>query len=356
MAEFRRLGAEVVFGEFGRLCASGRRRRADECQLPEDEQAFVERCLRLRELQWVASTASALTHAVVASVNARELYKYLQLTVVNHWELLVWMDPANFAGVICEDPTVDFDATVKPAIDMQWNLGTFLSPAIQSDFTAAVGSFVLGMLQCRGEAYANGRTPLRIIQSATQTQADPAHKQQSELVANFVKSKLQRQMLKVIQDIDSRHRDAQPHEDLRREWEFPVLPGALNAMSNPILEFIKSICAVFALVKEAQNEVGIMRRHMLELIGVKECVAGVELSLIRVIGSLKSQSSRIQLCRSASASSAISARPFVRSTSLAIPIYWPELVNRELKLPPRSAAGHVLAAVILTIDLLSKRL
>ena len=41
-------------------------------------------------------------------------------------------------------------------------------------------------------------------------------------------------------------------------------------MSNPILEFVKFACAVFALSKEYQIEVGLMKRSLLELVGVRE--------------------------------------------------------------------------------------
>ena len=211
--------------------------------------------------------------AVISSVNARELYKYLQLTIRHHWEVLLWMDAANFAGVICRDPSVETDSSaLADQIDMQWNLGTFLPPAVQADFRTVVAAFVAGMLGAQTAAYDTGRTPLRVLQSATQTQADPAHKHEADLAAAFVRGKLQRQLLKTIQDIDGRHRDEAPDEELRRQWAFPTLPGALFVMTNPVLEFIKSTCAIFALAKDVQNEVGVMRRHLLELIGVKECV------------------------------------------------------------------------------------
>lgn len=59
-------------------------------------------------------------------------------------------------------------------------------------------------------------------------------------------------------------------EEALAQWEFPVLPGSHLLLTNPGLEFVKFICAIFALSKEFQIEVGLLKRNLLDLVGVRE--------------------------------------------------------------------------------------
>jgi DNA polymerase epsilon subunit 1 len=59
-------------------------------------------------------------------------------------------------------------------------------------------------------------------------------------------------------------------EELAGEWQFPTQPGSHLHLTNPPLEFVKFACAAFALAREYQIEVGLMKRNLLDLVGVKE--------------------------------------------------------------------------------------
>lgn len=59
-------------------------------------------------------------------------------------------------------------------------------------------------------------------------------------------------------------------EQTLANWEFPILPGSHLHLTNPELELVKFVCAIFALSKEHQIEVGLLRRSVLDLIGVRE--------------------------------------------------------------------------------------
>lgn len=176
------------------------------------------------------------------------------------------MDTANFAGVICHHPEeIDLpDAEVE--IEMQWNVATFLPPAVQEDFAVVVGRFVHGMHMAKQQSSDSIRTPLRILQNGSGTAADPNKADELELARTFVSQTLTRQLLKVVTSLRDRYADKSQRED----FIFPLLPGSHLKMKNPILEFIKTTCAILSLAKDVSAEGIVLKRNLLELIGVRE--------------------------------------------------------------------------------------
>ncbi|KAF8531014.1 hypothetical protein JB92DRAFT_3092572 [Gautieria morchelliformis] len=66
------------------------------------------------------------------------------------------------------------------------------------------------------------------------------------------------------------YKDAMMQDNPEADFTFPILPGSHLNMSNPCLEFVKTARATFALVKEFSIEVGILKRNLLDLVGVRE--------------------------------------------------------------------------------------
>jgi DNA polymerase epsilon subunit 1 len=57
--------------------------------------------------------------------------------------------------------------------------------------------------------------------------------------------------------------------EAERALSFPVLPGSHLTLTDPAVELTKFACAVFALARSFENEVGLLTRNALELVGVK---------------------------------------------------------------------------------------
>ncbi|KAK7026721.1 DNA polymerase epsilon catalytic subunit [Paramarasmius palmivorus] len=98
------------------------------------------------------------------------------------------------------------------------------------------------------------RVPLRALENGTSapdaTQKDPAQKNEIEPIQEFISRKLMRKTFKIIGVIQERYREAHTlSPEAMEEWEFPVLPGSYLHLSNPPLEFVKFVCAVFELPK-----------------------------------------------------------------------------------------------------------
>ncbi|KAM0786880.1 hypothetical protein ACM66B_002305 [Microbotryomycetes sp. NB124-2] len=240
LAEFRRLGSDIVHADFGRI--------------------FL--------LTSKPSSVSAYAYAnyVVSSVTSRELFRYIQLDIVRFWDQLVWLDSANFAGVICHEPHVLEQEENEIEVEASFNVATFLPPAFEDDFRITIGHFVHGMLQAKRQSSDSIRTPLRVLQNGSGTAADPVKVDEVELARSFISHKLTRHMLKVVTRLKARYSDK--HE--RDLFVFPALPGSHLKLKNPLLEFIKTTCAIFSLAKDVLPEVLVLKRNLLDLIGVRE--------------------------------------------------------------------------------------
>ena len=73
LAEFQRLGATVIYADFGRIVLGTKKRR-----IPD---------------------ALSYMSFVCASLRQKELFRSLELNVQHCWQLLVWLDPANYGGI-----------------------------------------------------------------------------------------------------------------------------------------------------------------------------------------------------------------------------------------------------------------
>lgn len=240
LAEFRRLGSEIVHADFGRIF--------------------------LLTSKPSSSSAYAYANYVVSSVTSRELFRYIQLDIVRFWDQLVWMDTANHTGVICPRPDLLDPPDAELEVEMNFNISSFLPPATQDSFTTVVGYFVHGMHMIKRKANAAIRTPLRAVQIGSGTVADPVKVDEVEAARQFVTQTLTRKMLKIVTELKERYADK--HE--RDAFLFPELPGSVYKPTKPLLEFIKSTCAVFSLAKDVLPEVLVLKRNLLDMISVRE--------------------------------------------------------------------------------------
>ncbi len=292
LAEFKRLGASIVYASFNRLF--------------------------LLTSKPTAANAMAYSRYLLSAVTSRELFKHVQLDIIHYWEYLLWMDTANFGGVIADAESMlapsDEDGdrqgeAVAPTfnVEMNWNIQTFLPLAVQEKFSVAVGSFIYSLYEHKRRAALAGeheRTPLRAVLEPN-TPANPATPHgdadqgkdatsgptlasASRFATDLVNHTMTRKLLKQLSELKSSMQSSSDEinaavardedEDYidmlttehRRMWSFPSLPGTWLALSNPLLEFIKTTTAVLALAKDNAIEVQILKRNLLDLINVRE--------------------------------------------------------------------------------------
>ncbi|KAH8103388.1 hypothetical protein BXZ70DRAFT_925423 [Cristinia sonorae] len=254
LAEFKRLGSQVVYADLSRI---------------------------LLVTSKPPGTAYAYATYITTAVTSHELFQHVYLHTDRFYDFLLFMDQANMGGVICEnmeapqDPdAMDVEAPVgsQIALEMTWNIETFLPPAIQADFRSVIRFFLVEYFKLKQKFNGIARVPLRALENGMPdaTQMDEVKEKEMLSSQEFIARKLTRKVLRVVGSIMERHRDAMMDEQELAKWEFPLLPGSHLNMTNAALEFVKFVCAVFVLSKEHQIEVGLLKRNLLELVGVRE--------------------------------------------------------------------------------------
>lgn len=232
IAEFKRLGADVIHADFNRIIINTQKR----------------------------SIVDAISYVdyIVQNIRNKELFHSVHLSYTQCWEFLLWMDPANFSGVrgrlpkdmnpgggdneepaernttIRNNDDEDDDnadevvvvadgeggaAEEEIALDMNWNIGEQISEQAhcREHFENVVQAFM--------EALAERCLPEKAI----------------ELISYRAFDAVQRM-----------HRDN------------------ATGKSSPALDFVNAVCKILAINRNIDEEVQSLRRNMLRLIGVGE--------------------------------------------------------------------------------------
>lgn len=309
LGEFKRLGAHIVYASFTRLF--------------------------LLTSKPTAGSAAAYGRYLVSAVTSRDLFKHVNMDIIHFWEYLLWMDQANFGGVICANPLAEEQEVAKSAtandheVQMQWNIATFLPPALQPKFATAVGELIDKLFKAKRTTMVD-RTPLaaaaiRQINHDGSEGSEGAKEyidresEHTKMAKSLLNHSLTRKLLQMVSIIQAEQHKYRPRiaddDDFHvadeveiARWSFPNLPGRLYEARSPALEFVKTTMAVFGLAKDLSIEVGVLRRNLLDLLGIGEFSLEAEwrnpcempsLRLGLVICSFCNEERTMDLCRDA---------------------------------------------------------
>lgn len=243
-AEFRRLGSTVIYADFGQI---------------------------LLLTSKAPGNAAAYATYITAAVMSNELFKHIQLHTDRYYDFLLYLDSANQGGIVCLDPRAK-EPSNTPCMTNTWNIQAFLPPAIQPHFHQEVSRFIVDLYRIRTKHSATSKTPMRVL-DATYTsgvQPDEHFQQEQEEIRTYISHRLTRRLLSVVNKIVQRHRNVMMEDLPEEDYEFPLLPGSYLNFTNPALEFVKSLCEVFGLARDYSIEIGLMRRSLLDIVGVRE--------------------------------------------------------------------------------------
>ncbi|CAB1321597.1 unnamed protein product [Coregonus sp. 'balchen'] len=276
VAEFKRLGSTVVYGNFNRILLCTKKRRID------DAIGYVE--------------------YITNSIHSREIFHSLSISFSRCWEFLMWMDLANYGGVKGklpssvlygengtaqkkgkedveeegsedeeeaeggeeeeEDGAGDVDE-VEELIESSWNIMQYLpqTASCQKYFLMIISAYIAAVYHSMREELrrnAPGATPIK-RRGGSQTSQQAAGDSSAlpgmiSFSQEYVSSELTQNFFTITQKIQKKvtgtRSVTQPSE------MFPVLPGSHLPLSNPALEFIKYVCQ--------------LKRDLLRLIDVGE--------------------------------------------------------------------------------------
>ncbi|XP_036454918.1 DNA polymerase epsilon catalytic subunit A [Colossoma macropomum] len=288
VAEFKRLGSSVVYGNFNRIILSTKKRRID------DAIAYVE--------------------YITNSIHSREIFHSLSITFSRCWEFLLWMDPANYGGVKGklpssimygengmekrkgkkegededsddedeeadeqEDEEQDGDEEVEDLIESNWNIMQYLpqTASCQKYFLMIISAYIAAVYHSMKEELrrnAPGATPIK-RRGGSQITQQPAGDVSAlpgmiTFSQEYVSSELTQNFFTITQKIQKKVSGTRS-VTLPSEM-FPVLPGSHLPLNNPSLEFIKYVCQVLSLDSNIVNQVNKLKRDLLRLVDVGE--------------------------------------------------------------------------------------
>ncbi|KAJ1654851.1 DNA polymerase epsilon catalytic subunit [Dispira simplex] len=282
LAEMRRLGAQIVFANFQKIIVA--------------------------TTKTSRSSAAAYTQYLLKTLTQMPLFDQLDLQPVEVWDRLLWMDSANFGGVLSVPggPSSDdlhniTNIPTEPSqkIEMSWNIREYLPPAIQDTFelflteflyelhnyhrnegSAREGNVTINSAPDPSEDNVDDNAYLTVNDvSDRPPKEDPCH------ARKLIIQQFMRKMLRLLPDIQHRCATVLSSElgdiDLDEDGQssvalpstatqFPILPGSYLNLTNPALEFVKNICAVLDLIDGVQHQVRVFKRNILGLLDVRE--------------------------------------------------------------------------------------
>ncbi|KAJ0173535.1 hypothetical protein K1T71_010684 [Dendrolimus kikuchii] len=224
VAEFKRLGSVIVFADFNKILLCTKKNSV------MDGVGYVE--------------------FVVQSIRNKELFHGIDIRYKQCWSYLLWLDEANHAGIQGKLPEglTEVGSSQLPAaseengeedtsITMQWNLANFLPGAVREQFASAVAGFL-------SAAYA-----------------------EPERLPSLIRGEISQKLFQVTEKINSRTpslraSDIGPQPGLK--------PDAFSDDMTPALLYVNAVCKVLSLDAGLDDEVTLLRRNLLRLIGVGE--------------------------------------------------------------------------------------
>ncbi|KAF9884058.1 DNA polymerase epsilon catalytic subunit [Aspergillus nanangensis] len=241
MAEFRRVGSNVVFASSTRLL--------------------------LQTTKAEVGNAYAYSQYVLKSLRANPSFHFIDLEIKEYWDYLVWYDEYNYGGKGCREVVGSEEQELETV--MHWQLGRFLPKPLQTIFNDWVVEYIELMHNLKHPESNDSSTP-RMTQIPIGRPAD----EDSEEISAALSEKFLKPLKKQVSGLIRRQREEMLHPELASDYAFPVLPGVLsdpnNDKRNPVLELVKLLMQVFSLSKTTTIETRLLRRELLAMFEVRE--------------------------------------------------------------------------------------
>jgi DNA polymerase epsilon subunit 1 len=229
----------------------------------------------------IATSKTAIPNAVsyvtylLQMIKKKELFTHIDLKPTQVWEHLIWMDSFNYGGILCDNP----DEAMNPAlrelgdedsnssVDFRWNMAEYLPPACKDQFVRLTAEYIYEIHHFRR------RNKALVVNKENDGPTTDIDNKKSKDLATFTKKLIgttaKRRLLTIVRQLQ---RQEVPEDEgiSENSFEFPVLPGSHLNMKNPALEFIKLVSKFFSLDPIIARESRLLRRDLLNLIGIRE--------------------------------------------------------------------------------------
>ncbi|KAK8101026.1 DNA polymerase epsilon subunit 1 [Apiospora kogelbergensis] len=261
MADFRRVGSQVVFANSNRLL--------------------------LQTSKSEVGNAYAYSQYILKSIKSKPLFHFIDLEVKEYWDYLVWYDEFNYGGKACQE--VIEAETQQLEVIMNWQMKMFLPIRLQDIFQNWVVEFIEIMHALKRPGALNGGDP---NSTPRLTQLPIKDGEESERDAIILTKQFEKPLKKEIKGLLATQARELLHPELASDWSFPVLPGTQDNLSrfsnedssaaskskktkrftnkNAVLELVKSLMQVLSLDKNITTEARLLRKELLAFFDVRE--------------------------------------------------------------------------------------
>ncbi|XP_066147109.1 DNA polymerase epsilon catalytic subunit 1 [Euwallacea fornicatus] len=229
VAEFKRLGCIIVYANFNKIVVCTKK-------------------------NYVADGLASVEF-VVNSIRNKELFHSVEISYKRCWEYLVWLDPANYAGVVGKPPeqedTEEEEITEEeePILDCHWNLIEQLPERAdcRRSFEAVVAGYIYAI-------YTKLRQNKTVKMPAVLSQPSfglAVHDEVIEYAKELLSGEISQNLFKMTERV---HSVVKPSPD----------------GTSAALGFVKSICHVLGLDPAVSEVVNNLKSNLLRLIGIGE--------------------------------------------------------------------------------------
>ncbi|RDA92716.1 hypothetical protein CP533_1400 [Ophiocordyceps camponoti-saundersi (nom. inval.)] len=250
MADFRRVGSNVVFASANRLM--------------------------LQTTKAEVGTAFAYSQYIIKSIKSKPLFNFIDLEIKEYWDYLVWYDEFNYGGKACAEVMEAEEGQQKLETVMHWQMATFLPEILRPVFEETTTAFIERMHGLKryddddddddDESHRHNPVPrtTQLPKKKKRGQDDADDNRQ------VLGKPLEKSIRKALAAVVSRQQRELLHPELAGDYSFPKLPGSHLEPSRPALELIKTVMQVLSLERSATTEARRLRRDMLSLVDVRE--------------------------------------------------------------------------------------
>ncbi|KAI9784426.1 MAG: DNA polymerase epsilon catalytic subunit [Peltula sp. TS41687] len=272
MADFRRVGSNVVFASPSRLL--------------------------LQTTKAEVGNAYAYSQYILKSIKAKPLFHFLDLEIREYWDYLVWYDAFNYGGKACQE-VVEAESQTLDCI-MHWQMSRFLPTPMQSIFHDWVVEFIEIMhrlkrpQQSRGDNTSTPRPTQLFLNLTAETPGE----------STVLQKTMEKPLKKQIAGLIRRQREEILHPDLASDYAFPQLAGSHLHHNNPVLQLVKSLTQILSLDKGIMLESRLLRKELLAMFDIREFSAEAKfvnpsesLALSQLICDACTMPRHVDLCR-----------------------------------------------------------
>ncbi|RYR70524.1 hypothetical protein Ahy_A03g017008 [Arachis hypogaea] len=250
LAEFRKLGATIVFANFSKII--------------------------IDTGKYDLAAAKAYCDSLLRTIQSRDLFEWIELEPLQFWRSLLFMDQLLFFSS-CSITMVEYQQNQMNLKLTLYQAGILLSTcqrkSRQDHFIVIVSQF-LYIPWSYAQKQAGIRESMLNGDSCTPSinigAAEALESEMIEYIKEQISSYFTDNLLRIVRDIVLHMKGASKSEDdPSTSSGLPQIVGDQHR-GDASLEFIKHVCAVLALDQSVQHDVLVMRKNLLKYVRVRE--------------------------------------------------------------------------------------